>query len=200
MDLVYAAHDASVTVDEIVDWVHGVKNDSTFSSTNVEEFYNACHDRSTGRFCASGTPGARIVRMSKAARIARITRKQGGATISLHGMKSAKSGYAVAARPKSRAVFPATSAGTKQIAKWLKDNAAVLRQPGMHVGTWYDKKTGKLWLDVSKVYPNTPKGRALALRTAGRNKEIAIFHLDSMSEIETRNADKLRQQQATETV
>lgn len=159
----------------------------------VEEFFNKCHGKD-GRFCGSGVVGSRDVPQSVASKVLRATLKHGGATIDPRTGASVTSGYSVGVRPKASQMVPVTGASKAQVAKWLKDNAAELAKPGHHIGSWHDEKTGQVWLDVVKVYPNDAKGRAGALAAAGRHKQIAIFHLDKMQEIEKKNAAQLREE------
>lgn len=195
MGLAFGVLDGKTTgLKEILKWVESVKKSglAEMGMMTAEEFFNRCHDPKTGKFCSAGTPGARIVGMTRAAKILRLAKKEGGATLNIDTLESVKSGYAVGVRPKRSAVYPDSAVGKQKIEKWLKDNESELRKPGMNVGVWYDKKTGALWLDVTKVYPNTSKGKSLAMRAAGRHEQIAIFHLDSLSEIEHGKADEFR--------
>lgn len=181
---------ASVTPEVIVRWANGF--------TGLEEFWNTCHDPRSGRFCKKGTPGARISTPGPDAKLVQTIRKAGGATLDFkNNMAPIKSGFAVAVRPEAAAVFPMNSVGKRLIKEWLTKNKELLSRPDFHVGAWHDKKTNKVWLDVTRVYPNTPKGRSLAMRAAGRHKQIAIYHLDADKEIEKRNADQLRSETAS---
>lgn len=180
---------SSATAEAVARWANG------FNST-VEEFWNDCHSKADGRFCKTGTRGSRTVAPGPDERLVRAIRKSGGATLDFHNnMAPIRSGFAVGVRPAKSAAFPMNKLGKQQIKSWLQEHKDTLQQPGMHVGAWHDKKTGKVWLDIVRVYPNSPKGRRLAMRAAGRHKQIAIYHLDTDKEIEKRNAAALRSEE-----
>lgn len=152
--------------------------------SDVEKF-NHYHDE-RGRF-ASASGG-----------IAHATVANGGSTTNLRNGTSPKDGYSFVMkedvhRGQQVAVNKYWSKDKKrtEIKKALNDfiekNKDVLKEGGdngKHMGTWFDTKSGTLWLDVSTNF----KSKSEAIKQANKAGEIAIWDAKAGQEIRLRDA------------
>lgn len=159
---------SGVTGAEILDWL----------KSGREDF--ACHDAS----CAPppvGTGGS-----AKGAKVISKTKDDGGATLNPRAnLRAVTSGYSVSEHPEASFVKDIDSITAADVDSWMAEHRTLLAKKGNHVGAWHDTDTGKVWLDVVSVYPNTSAGRQKALASARVHNQIAIFHLDTFDEIPT---------------
>lgn len=131
-----------------------------------------------------GTGGS--LKRSGGSRILKATKEQGGATLNPRaGMKAVTSGYAVSEFPEASFSKPLSELTADDIDSWLSEHRPALSKAGNNVGAWHDTETGMVWLDVVRVYPNTQKGRRSAIAAGVKHNQIAIFHLNTLSEIST---------------
>lgn len=170
----FTVFDSGVTSGEVLHWL----------GKPEPQVELACHDAS----CApppAGTGGSRKG-SSGAAKVLEAVRSQGGATLDTkRNMRPVTSGYVVAEQPKRSESVHVKDLTTDHIDSFLQRNAAELARPGNKFGVWHDTQTGQVWLDVVKVYPSTSAGKAKAVAAGQKHNQIAIWHLDSATEINT---------------
>ena len=160
---------SGVTGTEILDWL----------KSGREDF--ACHSAE----CApppTGTGGSKTL----GGKILATTRAEGGATLNpRQRMRTVTSGYSVGEHPDKSLNRHIDLLTADDVDGWLADNRSLLAKPGNHIGAWHDTDTGQVWLDIVHVYPNTPAGLRRAVASGRKHNQIAIFHLDSLQEIDT---------------
>jgi hypothetical protein len=100
-------------------------------------------------------------------------------------MRAIKSGYSVGEYPEASLSKHIDLLTAAEVDGWLRTNRSALAKPGNHIGAWHDTDTGQVWLDIVHVYPNTAAGRIKAVLAGRKHNQIAIFHLDTMQEIDT---------------
>lgn len=139
---------------------------------------------------ASGKPvyyhGGRPVQAGTAdgdtvALLDRLTKPDGGFTYDPKTEGEPTSGYVVATHPDRSKIFTASTLTKEDLVNYVDDNWDLLQQAGEHLGAWHDPKTGKVWLDVSRVVAD----RAEAERLAREHKQIAFFDLKGGTSIPT---------------
>jgi hypothetical protein len=78
---------------------------------------------------------------------------------------------------------PGEIRGTAMVADFIRQNADVIDQPGMHIGAWNDPETGRIHIDPSEVFP---AGQGQAATAAGRaQNQISIMDLSTFQTIST---------------
>ncbi len=98
-----------------------------------------------------------------------------------------KSGFAVATGLAGQ-IHPSNdffdkAKGVAIVDKFLESNASVFAKPEMHLGVWHEVKTGRVFLDVTQVFPSSAREVAIG---AGRDRnQISIFNLRTLKEIPT---------------
>jgi hypothetical protein len=106
-------------------------------------------------------------------------RENGGFTITPDGAR-VKEGFAVAIGTESTVVpaekfFTDRAAAKEAIKSFLRSNAEVFSQPGMHIGGWHDTERGMVVFDPVQVFPKDHEAEAVL---AGRQRDqIAIYSL-----------------------
>jgi hypothetical protein len=101
----------------------------------------------------------------------------GGFTVEYYTMRPLKSGYSVGAYPELSTSFPAEELNEGAVREWLNKNKKTLRSdPHIKVGGWLDETTGKIWLDVVKVYPRKAD-KAAAVKKGKEKNQISIADL-----------------------
>lgn len=112
-------------------------------------------------------------------------RKHGGFTYEPAQNKVPKSGFAVSAYKHLEVVLNAKQLSVKAV-KGFYDRAAetLKKDPLAHMGGWFDKVSGKIFLDVVQIH----KAVGGAMEQAKQLKELAIFDLGKMAEIRLQNA------------
>lgn len=116
---------------------------------------------------------------SIAHRIVTDTLAEGGATVSpLDPFAPAPTtGYVVALAGAER-VIPLASLTVDAVTTYVIDNAAeIAHTPGVFVGAWVNE--GQVYLDLSTVIED----KATALETGATNAQLAVFHLDTLTEV-----------------
>lgn len=159
---------SGVTGTEILDWLKSGRED--FACHSAE-----CAPPPAGT--GGSTPGARILAKTIA---------EGGTTLNpRRRLRAVTSGYSVGEHPDSSLDRHIDLLTAEDIDGWLSANRSILAKPGNHIGAWHDTDTGQVWLDIVHVYPNTSAGRLKAIASGRKHNQIAIFHLDSLTEIDT---------------
>jgi hypothetical protein len=74
-----------------------------------------------------------------------------------------------------------------EVGRFVLANLDLLMLPGYFVGGWVSAKTGKYWIDVSKLV----RGRWAAQAVASANRQEAIFDLNNGEEVPTWSAEKV---------
>lgn len=121
-----------------------------------------------------------------AAEISRATEANGGASYSpaRGAMAQPGQGFAVAVAPE-RGVVVEGVASPEVIQKFAADNADLLADDRMHVGTWLNE--GKTHLDISAILPD----RNAAMQLAKEKKQKAIFDFSTMEDVPVPKTIKL---------
>lgn len=131
--------------------------------TNVEPNFNA--------------PVAR--NMSAVEKMYNNTMQNGGSTVNLDGITPTK-GFAVAVKGFEQVVSKSEFT-MKTLVDFIARNAKELSKPENFVGTWFNEKDGKIYLDVTRIRPSTQE----TLDTARSEEELAVFNLENFNEIPT---------------
>lgn len=137
-----------------------------------------------GRFSGPGSSGGSTA-------VGALAEPGGGFTIDPHTGESVDKGYAVAVEGHSGvygadeffAQNPDTgrTKGAEIFEQYVRDNADLFSQPGIHIGGWRDPESGKIFLDPSEVVSD--KDQAIQL---GKDRDqIAIYDLGTGTEIPT---------------
>lgn len=71
--------------------------------------------------------------------------------------------------------------GRALLARYARENAGALQQPGAHLGGWTDKASGKTYLDIS----HNIKSKGQAVRAGRARNQIAIWDVKNGREIRT---------------
>lgn len=101
----------------------------------------------------------------------------GGITISLKG-DTPVAGLAYAPFKGTERVIPKKDFTPKHLDTYIDDHFDELSQSGNHLGTW--EFEGNVYMDVSKVGPNTPETKELAVKA----NQLGVFDLESFETIE----------------
>ena len=105
-----------------------------------------------------------------------------GCTFNPHfGNLAGKSLYAVSLYPDLGVVLDGKEILMDLLLRVVVDNQALLQDPRVSVGTWFDGDGNKTYLDISATIPN----RQQAIELGKRYNQIAIFALDTFEEIST---------------
>lgn len=84
--------------------------------------------------------------------VAAWTHENGGATWDVRRNKPVGKGFAVGAHPDRTQVLEG-EASVADIEAYIRRNYDLLVTPNTYLGTWFDKESGKTYLDVTKVLP-----------------------------------------------
>jgi hypothetical protein len=98
-----------------------------------------------------------------------------------------KSGFAVATGIAGQ-IHPASDFFDRQkgvaiVDKYLETNASVFAKPDMHLGVWHEVSSGRVFLDVTQVFPSN--ARSVAIQAGRDRNQISIFNLRTLKEIPT---------------
>lgn len=108
----------------------------------------------------------------------------GGFTFDSRTQEPVKSGFAVDEFPEASGVFDSDSFSADDVSSWMDKNSKSLKDPNVYIGGWVDK--GKIWLGLTRVYPDDQKDAAIK---AGRGaNQIAIADLGAISRGDMDNA------------
>lgn len=89
--------------------------------------------------------------------------------------------YAVSLYPDLGIVLDGKDIPEDVLRRFIEDNRALLEDPRVSVGTWYDSEGGKTYLDLSATLAD----REQAIELGRQYNQIAIFDLATFEEIET---------------
>ena len=107
--------------------------------------------------------------------------KEGGSTFNQKG-EVVEKGYSVSRYPERTKLVEGKKVSEKDIAEFTEKNKDILsKNPDSMVGTWYDAKTDKTYIDIIEVQKNKEK----AIEVAKQNNQKAIFDLGTGKEIPT---------------
>jgi DNA topoisomerase-1 len=121
-----------------------------------------------------------------ASAMSRAVKTSGGFTLDDRTGKGLTDGYSVGVFPEHSGTFDAKEF-TKQKAKaWLAQNRRLIKDPRIMVGGWHDTETGKVWLDLVRIYPKHQKD--IALGVGRKRNQIAIADLEAISRGDWDNA------------
>lgn len=115
----------------------------------------------------------------------------GGITIKVPNGEEPKTGYVVATSTKWTVTVDNAKQKTRaelktEIKAYVKKYRSRLNQDGLYLGLWYNKKDGKLYLDISEVLQDKEAARKLG---ASRD-QIAIWDIFNKIEIPTGGSGK----------
>ena len=106
--------------------------------------------------------------------------KSGGFTVHPISGKSPTKGYMVATVPGEELIVKNLTAN--KLGGFIQKNAANFKKDkGLHVGGWYNKKDGKIYVDLSSNVSSLAKAKKLAKQY----KQIAIWDVANKDEINT---------------
>jgi len=86
-----------------------------------------------------------------AKRIASLTQDKGGASFDVVKGRAPTRGYTVSLYPDRTELLDKDELTSNRVADFIKKNKDLLSEPDHVVGTWFDKSSGKTYLDVSYV-------------------------------------------------
>jgi hypothetical protein len=112
-----------------------------------------------------------------------IRNNPGGFSITPQG-EQPSAGYMVSVPNRTQIVSEADlrgPAGREILDNYGRQHADVLNQPGMHVGGWTDKDSGKTYLDVSENI----RDRERAVQAGRERNQIAIWDVGKGEEVRT---------------
>lgn len=96
-------------------------------------------------------------------------------------------GYAVSKWPERSLIFKRAgihpSRVARNIRRWLSDNRDMLSDPMVHIGGWFDRDSGNVYVDFSVVHLRG--NRAEAIADAKAHNQKAIYSLHDQEEIDT---------------
>lgn len=115
--------------------------------------------------------------------------EQGGFTYNPISKESPTSGFAVSVTQGREKVIKADSISENDIAEYLDANKDIFETTkGANVGGWFDKETGKIYLDISVVTPNKEQ----AIEMAQKHNQEGIYDLSAGQTIITKPEDQRR--------
>ena len=94
----------------------------------------------------------------------------GGHTVSLAG-KIPEARYMFSPYKASEKVISRKQLTPAHIDNYIRDNKELLSKPNHHLGTWHNKETGNVHLDMSLPHDN----RLAALETGQKHEQLAIY-------------------------
>jgi len=113
-----------------------------------------------------------------------ITKNPDGASVDPRNGRSPQTGYMVSREGSSTMVKASDLSGPRGgsiLNKFASQNADALREPGTHVGSWTDPKTGLTHLDVS----DNIKAKGLAVAAGRKQNQISIYDIKGGRTIDT---------------
>lgn len=106
--------------------------------------------------------------------IADILTKNGGFTMNPFSGIAPTQGWAFSPSKSTERVFDFMPTAM-DLQQYIVEHAAELRKPGMFLGGWRDETSGKVYIDISKVFDD--KARAAAEKQARAAGQLAMFNL-----------------------
>ena len=157
------------------------------------------------RHAASGKHGAhdalaayvpkRHVSLNDAARLVEQTKKNGGMSVDPGTGREPRHGYMVGQQGTGHIVDAVefySVRGTRLVRDYLAGHHVQLSHPRAHLGTWHDRESGKVFLDISRNHRNLEE----ATLDGKKNDQIAIWDLDNGGEIPTGGTGGLEKEAA----
>ena len=161
------------------------------------------------RHAASGKHGAhdalaayvpkRHVSLNDAARLVEQTKKNGGMSVDPGTGREPRHGYMVGQQGTGHIVDAVefySVRGPRLVRDYLAGHHVQLSHPRAHLGTWHDRESGKVFLDISRNHRNLEE----ATLDGKKNDQIAIWDLDNGGEIPTGGTGGLEQTPVSATV
>jgi ADP-ribose pyrophosphatase YjhB (NUDIX family) len=137
----------------------------------------------------------RHVSLKDAARIVEQTKKNGGLSADPATGREPRHGFMVGQAGTSH-VVPAVEfysvRGPRLVRDYLEGHHVQLSHPKARLGTWHDRESGNVFLDVSRNHRDLEE----ATLDGKRNDQIAIWDLDSGEEISTGGSGGLEKEAA----
>ncbi|MCK9371240.1 hypothetical protein M0R04_15110 [Candidatus Dojkabacteria bacterium] len=160
--------------------------------TAVRDFFNQARQGKQGEGMGALTEQgfqARQMALSDVAKIAYDnTIKNEGVTINLKGIMP-EEGFAVSPFKERELIVPKESLDTNTIITYLQKNDDKFSQVDNFLGMWYNKKDGKVYIDVSVV----KKTEAEANQIAKDSSQLAFTNLKNFEEIPTKYEKNINQ-------
>ena len=157
------------------------------------------------RHAASGKHGAhdalaayvpkRHVSLNDAARLVEQTKKNGGMSVDPGTGREPRHGYMVGQQGTGHIVDAVefySVRGPRLVRDYLAGHHVQLSHPRAHLGTWHDRESGKVFLDISRNHRNLEE----ATLDGKKNDQIAIWDLDNGGEIPTGGTGGLEKEAA----
>lgn len=147
--------------------------------------YNENHNPSNGQFAPTGSGVADAVapKHLQEKMLASI-KASGGFTFDPRTEEVPKNGYAVGVFPTHAAIYDAHKFTPADVDAWMKKNESLLKDKRSFIGGWVHD--GKVYLDVTHVYPHEMKDVAMAV--ARKKNQIAIADLGALYKGNTADA------------
>ena len=151
------------------------------------------NDCATGRGSAGSSNGGKASSPKKVNDLARKIREDGGFTYNPMNDSSPTTGFAVSPfkelemvvdvqKPKGMDVAKYRANIRPKLRKYIQKNIELLGREGAHLGGWYDKDNGKVYIDISLVRDSLED----AMKIAKDNDQEAIFNLETFETISAR--------------
>ena len=121
-----------------------------------------------------------------ASAMVRAVKTSGGFTLDDRTGRGVPDGYSVGVFPQYSGVFDVKQFSKGAAKKWLAQHRKLIKDDRIMVGGWHDTDTGKVWLDLVRVYPKNQKD--IALGVGRKRNQIAIADLGAISRGDWDNA------------
>jgi hypothetical protein len=121
-----------------------------------------------------------------ASAMARAVKTSGGFTLDDRTGRGVPDGYSVGVFPQYSGVFDVKQFSKGAAKKWLAQHRKLIKDDRIMVGGWHDTDSGKVWLDLVRVYPKNQKD--IALGVGRKRNQIAIADLGAISRGDWDNA------------
>lgn len=108
-------------------------------------------------------------------------RADGGFTMNPRRWTDQQHGIAVATTNIPPLVKPIKTIKSSDIEAWIKKNQVPLAKRDTRIGAWVDESDGNVYLDVVSIFHDRDK----AVAAGKKNNQIAVFDLDTFTEIPT---------------
>lgn len=167
-------------------WVQRAPGKWSFVKRDVlgkDAAFEVKHPRAADGTFVETTGGATAAAVANvtafAQRMTEAVATNGGFTFENRTGNVAVHGIAVAPFPELSGVFDAKTFTTADAAGWIEQHRRLLRHADLHVGGWRDDSSGKVYLDIVRIYE--PRDRDIALAVGRRRNQISVADLDAIS-------------------
>ena len=155
--------------------------------------FQAGNDCATGPGSAGSSNGGKASSPKKVNDLARKIREDGGFTYNPMNDSAPTTGFAVSPFKELEMVVDVQKPEGMDVAKYrenirpklreyIQKNIELLGREGAHLGGWYDKDNGKVYIDISLVRDSIED----AMKIAKDNDQEAIFNLETFETISAR--------------